>query len=135
MAGSLSSRCKRQGLFGGKKTWRPASFRDITDHINDVGFSEREAKPQTVHNELIKDERFVLVGRGTYALRDWGYEPGTVKEVIKKVLKEKETPLHQEDIIESVLDQRLVKEGTIKFNLKANDEFEEIKEKHYTLNE
>lgn len=118
-----------------KKHGDPLHFREITEHINEVGFSEREAKPQTVHNELIKDERFVLVGRGTYALRDWGYEPGTVKEVIKKVLDEKEDPLHQEDIIEAVLDQRLVKEGTIKFNLKANEEFEEVKEKHYTLNE
>lgn len=118
-----------------KKHGDPLHFREITDHINEVGFSEREAKPQTVHNELIKDERFVLVGRGTYALRDWGYEPGTVKEVIKKVLKEREEPVHQEDIIEAVLDQRLVKEGTIKFNLKANEEFEEVEEKHYTLNE
>ena len=30
----------------------------------------------TCHNELIKDSRFVLVGRGMYALAEWGYQAG-----------------------------------------------------------
>lgn len=116
-----------------KKHGEPLHFREITEQINEAGFSDKEAKPQTVHNELIKDERFVLVGRGTYALKSWGYEPGTVKEVIKKVLKNRSEPLHEEEIIEEVLERRMVKEGTIKFNLKANEEFAEVEEKHYTL--
>lgn len=117
-----------------KKHGEPLHFRDITEHINRANFSDREAKPQTVHNELIKDDRFVLVGRGTYALKDWGYEEGTVKDIIKKILEKEKEPIHQDKIIEKVLQQRLVKKGTIKFNLKANDEFAETAEKHYTLN-
>lgn len=116
-----------------KKKAEPLHFREITEHINRVDFSDREAKPQTVHNELIKDDRFVLVGRGKYALKSWGYEPGTVKDVIKKILAENKDPLHQDDIIKKVLDRRMVKEGTVKFNLKANEEFAEVAEKHYTL--
>lgn len=116
-----------------KKHGKPLHFRDITEHINQANFSDREAKPQTVHNELIKDERFVLVGRGTYALKAWGYEEGTVKEIIKKILEREREPVCQDEIIDKVLQQRLVKEGTIKFNLKANEEFAETAEKHYTL--
>ena len=78
---------------------------------------ERPALIQTVHNELIKDPRFVLVGRGIYALSEWGYYPGQVKDVILKVLKEKRRPLTKEEILEKVLSQRLVKENTILLNL------------------
>lgn len=72
---------------------------------------------QTVHNELIKDSRFVLVGRGVYALKEWGYEPGTVKEVIAQVLKEAKQPLSRREVLKRVLSQRLVKESTILLNL------------------
>jgi hypothetical protein len=40
-----------------------------------------------VHNELIRNKDFVLVGRGIYALKEWGYEPGTVSHVIEAILK------------------------------------------------
>ncbi len=51
-----------------KKHDRPLHFSELADKINEVGFDDRLAQKQTVHNELIKDPRFVLVGRGTYAL-------------------------------------------------------------------
>jgi len=93
-----------------KKVGKPLHFRGVTNLIEG-------AHPQTVHNELIKDSRFVLVGRGIYALREWGYYPGQVKEVISKILKESEEPLKKEEILEKVLSQRLVKENTILLNL------------------
>jgi len=62
----------------------------------------KKVEVQTVHNELIKDPRFVLIGRGIYALRDWGYKPGKVADVIKEVLKEAKKPLTQEEIIQEV---------------------------------
>jgi len=93
-----------------KKVGNPLHFREVTNLIEN-------AHLQTVHNELIKDSRFVLVGRGIYALSEWGYYPGQVKEVILKILKESEKPLKKEEILEKVLSQRLVKENTILLNL------------------
>jgi len=93
-----------------KKTQKPLHFSQVAEFIN-------AALPQTVHNELIRDERFVLVGRGIYALREWGYEPGQVKDVIFKILKKAEKPLTKEEILKEVLEQRLVKENTVLLNL------------------
>jgi len=93
-----------------KKAKTPLHFTKVAEFING-------ALPQTVHNELIRDERFILVGRGIYALREWGYEPGQVKDVILKILKDGGKPLAKEEILEKVLKQRLVKENTIFLNL------------------
>ncbi len=48
------------------KEHRPLHFREIAELVNKM--SNKERAPATVHNELIKDPRFQLVGRGTYAL-------------------------------------------------------------------
>lgn len=85
-------------------------------HFTTVANLIEGANLQTVHNELIRDERFILVGRGIYALREWGYLPGQVKDVIFAVLK-KEGPLPKEEILKKVLEQRQVKENTILLNL------------------
>lgn len=88
---------------------------------------------QTVHNELIKDSRFVLVGRGTYALQEWGYNPGTVKDVIAKILGEKKESLHKDDIVKKVLSQRLVSQNTILVNLNDKKYFQRNPEGKYSL--
>jgi len=100
-----------------KKTGKPLHFTDIAKLI------EGSHLP-TVHNELIKDSRFVLVGRGTYALAEWGYFPGEVKEVIFRILKEAKKPLKKEEILKKVLEQRLVKENTILLNLSNKEYFQ-----------
>ena len=82
-----------------------------------AGWRERTVLPQTVHNELIKDPRFVLVGRGTYALEEWGYKPGTVKDVIREILRENGKAMPKEEIVQKTLAQRQVKESTILLNL------------------
>ncbi|MFZ3031722.1 MAG: hypothetical protein WA082_01680, partial [Candidatus Moraniibacteriota bacterium] len=87
--------------------------------------------PQTVHNELIKDQRFVLVGRGIYALSDWGYKPGTVKDVITEILQAAGKPLSREDILARVLEIRQVKKSTIIINL--NTFFARIGKNAYTI--
>lgn len=113
-----------------KKTGKPLHFRQVASLINsEVG--GRPALDQTVHNELIKDPRFVLVGRGLYALSNWGFEPGTVKDVIISVLKEKQ-PLSKEEIIKRTLDKRFVKENTILLNLQ-NDKYFIKKDGNYSL--
>ena len=93
-----------------KKEKRPLHFTEVARLLDG-------SLVQTVHNELIKDSRFILVGRGIYALQEWGYYPGQVKEVILKVLKEERKSLTKEEILEKVLKQRLIKENTILLNL------------------
>lgn len=115
-----------------KRATTPMHFNDIADKIN----SEEKAKKvtrQAVHNELIKDERFVLIGRGIYALSEWGYKKGVVEEVIAEVLREANGPLHKDKIVESVLEKRIVKEATIILNLQK-DRFKRVSKATYALN-
>jgi len=51
-----------------KKAGTPLHFKKIAFLVNKL--NKKQAHPATVHNELIKDSRFVLVGRGTYALKE-----------------------------------------------------------------
>ena len=94
-----------------KKKKKPLHFTAVAQGIS------QDALPQTVHNELIKDQRFVLVGRGLYALEEWGYSPGVVREVIAKEMKKVERPITREEVIKKVLLQRQVKPNTILLNL------------------
>lgn len=112
---------------------KPAHFRTITDLINDAHFDRKRANAQTVHNELIKDSRFVLVGRGMYGLTEWGYIPGTVADVLEAVLKQAQMPLSREELIEKVLAERLVKKNTILLSLQDQSRFFKNAENRYTL--
>ncbi len=119
-----------------RKTEKPLHFKKVAKLIDKLGYNPgKKTYPQTVHNELIKDSRFVLVGRGMYALKEWGYAPGTVKDIIKKVLKENRTPLKKEKVIEKVLEQRLVARNTVLMNLNNNDCFMERPNEKYILDE
>ena len=114
------------------KMGKPLHFSEVANAINKVGWSKKKAHPQTVHNELIKDNRFVLVGRGLYGLTEWGYEPGTVKDVIRTVLAGAGSPLPKEKVIERVLEKRFVKANTIFLNLQDKKHFKKAGE-GYTL--
>lgn len=116
-----------------KKEKKPLHFTDVANLINKTVFSERIAHPQTVHNELIKDPRFVLVGRGTYALSDWGYEPGTVRDVLVSILKNSGKGLTKEEIVKTMQSKRLVKENTILLNLQNRKVFKKTGDQRFTL--
>lgn len=107
----------------------PMHFTEVAKAISDV-FGKR-AHIATCHNELIKDSRFVLVGRGLYALSEWGYESGVVKDVIRKILK-KDGPLTKQEIIGRVLKERYVKDNTILVNLQDNRYFNKSKGGKYS---
>ena len=110
-------------------------FNDIAAAIRDSGFKRKEVTTQAIHNELIKDSRFVLVGRGIYALKEWGYSKGTVADVITDVLKKAGKPLHREEIVKEVLKSRYVKETTILLNLQGKPQFKRTAKATYTLAE
>lgn len=116
-----------------KKENKPQHFSEIAKLINATGFSDRKANIQTVHNELIKDSRFVLVGRGMYGLSEWGYEPGTVKEVLVNVLKKHGKPLVKAELVAKVMDSRMVKENTILLNLQDSKVFSKRDDGTYAL--
>lgn len=115
-----------------KSAGRPMHFSEVTNMINKSIPSSRPAYVQTVHNELIKDSRFILVGRGLYALAEWGYQPGTVLETISEILK-KEGPLPKQEILKKVLEKRMVKENTVLINLQNKKFFERNQEGKYSL--
>ncbi len=114
------------------KRGKPLHFREISKLIEEYKLSDKKVHFQTVHNELIRDKRFVLVGRGTYALREWGYEEGTVKDVIVNLLKSAGGFLGKEKLYQGVLEKRKVKKATIAVNL-ANKQIFEKKEDGYQL--
>ncbi len=106
-----------------KKENAPKHFTEISKLINTATFSEKKANVQTVHNELIKDGRFVLVGRGMYGLSEWGYQPGTVKDVLVHVLKNSSSPMLKAELVAKVMDARMVKENTVLLNLQDSKVF------------
>jgi DNA-binding winged helix-turn-helix (wHTH) protein len=108
----------------------PMHFREVAQAITET--FGKKTHPATTHNELIKDERFVLVGRGLYGLREWGYKPGVVADVIRGII-EKEGPLSKEDIIDRVLKERYLKRNTILVNLQNPKKFKKNKEGLYTV--
>lgn len=108
----------------------PMHFTEVAENISEV--FGKKAHVATTHNELIKDKRFVLVGRGLYALKDWGYISGVVKDVIKKII-DKHGPLTREEIIDKVLRERYVKENTIMVNLQDQKHFIKDKDGRYSI--
>lgn len=111
---------------------KPLHFTKIAEMIDEHKLGKRKAHPQTVHNELIKDERFVLIGRGIYALREWGYFSGTIKDIIKIVLEKSGRPMKKEEITAEVLKMRKAKDATVAINLN-NRKFFEKKGELYSL--
>jgi hypothetical protein len=134
-----------KGLYG-LKEWPEINPRGVRDkaylvfkelqkplHFSEVARLIKGSNLATVHNELIRDERFVLIGRGIYALREWGYEPGEVKDVILKILKEEKRPLTKEEILEKVKKQRVVKPNTVFLNLSNKNYFERDEKGRYRI--
>jgi hypothetical protein len=109
-------------------------FSDIAKNIKNSDFRRRDVTIQAIHNELIKDRRFVLIGRGIYALDEWGFTSGTVADIIAGILK-KEGSLHRDEIVSRVLKHRQVKETTILLNLQSKPQFKRVAKATYALAE
>lgn len=110
-------------------------FNEIAEAIKASDFKRKDVTTQAIHNELIKDKRFVLIGRGIYALREWGYKKGTVADIISEVLREAGEPLHRDEIVKRVLKSRFVKETTILLNLQSKPQFKRVAKATYELAE
>ena len=110
----------------------PMHFVSIANKITEkMGES---VKVNTVHNELIRNEDFVLVGRGIYALKDWGiYKPGAVIDVIVDVMKKHWEAMSTEEVIAKVLKVRKVKSSTIYMNLQNRKLIQRVGRNYYQL--
>ncbi|MEX0652299.1 MAG: sigma factor-like helix-turn-helix DNA-binding protein [Candidatus Paceibacterota bacterium] len=113
-----------------KRHGSPMHFTEVAESITEL--FNKKAHVATCHNELIKDKRFVLVGRGLYALSEWGYSSGVVKDVLKTIL-EKEGPLSREELIDRIRKERYVKDNTISVNLQDTSIFKKDKGGKYSL--
>lgn len=109
----------------------PMHFREVAKAISEQ--FERPTHTATCHNELIKDNRFVLIGRGLYALTEWGYRKGTAREVIRQVLEEEKRPMSREEVVERVMKERYLKKNTILVNLQNPKYFKKDKNGLYTI--
>ncbi|MEK9160776.1 MAG: sigma factor-like helix-turn-helix DNA-binding protein [Patescibacteria group bacterium] len=112
-----------------KRENAPMHFKNVANAITEL-FSKK-AHVATTHNELMKDSRFVLVGRGLYALAEWGFAPGVVRDVIRDLLKKK--PLTRDEVLSEVKRKRYVKDNTILVNLNDTRYFKRQKDGTYGL--
>ncbi len=113
-----------------KRHGSPMHFREVAEAIESL--FGKKAHIATTHNELIKDKRFVLVGRGLYALTEWGYTPGVVKEVLREILST-HGPLTRDEIIDKVRKERYVKDNTIIVNLQDGALFKRLPDGSYMV--
>ncbi|MFA6428008.1 MAG: sigma factor-like helix-turn-helix DNA-binding protein [Candidatus Buchananbacteria bacterium] len=116
-----------------KRAGVPLHFAEIARLINEAKFDDKVAYPATTHNELILDEKYVLVGRGIYALREWGYNSGTVSEVIAEILRKSGKPLSRPQIMVEVLKQRQVKPTTVYLALMNKKIFKKVNSSEFAL--
>lgn len=111
----------------------PMHFSEIAKAIRESNFKRKNVTVQAIHNELIKDPRFVLIGRGIYALDSWGYRKGTISDIIKTIMTNASGPMTREEIVKQVLKLRKVKETTILLNLQNKNNFKKVDKNSYTL--
>ena len=113
-----------------RKHGSPMHFREVAKAI-EATFGKK-THTATCHNELIKDKRFVLVGRGIYALAEWGYKAGVVRDVIAEIIK-KEGPMTKDAVVDRVMKERYLKKNTILVNLQNPKYFKKNKQGLYTV--
>jgi hypothetical protein len=109
----------------------PMHFKEVADAISKT--FGKKTHYATCHNELIKDSRFILVGRGMYALSEWGYKVGIAREVIQDILKREGKPLAKDEIVKRVMKERYFKKNTILVNLANPKYFKKNKNGLYAI--
>ncbi len=104
---------------------KPMHFSEIYEKLKEISTIEEEFlhinwkkdySVESIKNELIKHPDFVLVGRGIYALKKWGFLEGTSFDIIKSfILSKKEVELSE--LYEFIKNQRILKPTTLSIYL------------------
>jgi len=122
---------KDKAIYVMKKDKLPMHFIDISNKITQ--YLDESVKVNTIHNELIRNNEFVLIGRWIYALKEWGFVPGTVLDVIVNILEKNGEAMSTEEITKEVLKTRNVKQTTIYMNLQNKDIVQRVGRNYYQL--
>ncbi|OYW42897.1 hypothetical protein B7Z28_01165, partial [Candidatus Saccharibacteria bacterium 32-45-3] len=117
----------------GLTKWPTVNPKNIRDKIYVILADNKKPMHFSDIAKSIKDKRFVLIGRGIYALDNWGYSKGTVSDIISDVLRKAGEPLHRDEIVKRVLKSRQVKETTILLNLQSKSQFKRVAKATYIL--
>ncbi len=120
---------KDKAIYIMKKEKIPMHFIDLSNKITELLW--RTVKVNTIHNELIRNNEFVLIGRWIYALKEWWFTPGTVLDVIVNILEKKWEPMSTEELTKEVLKTRDVKATTIYMNLQNKNFIERVWRNYY----
>lgn len=122
---------KDKAIYVMKKEKTPMHFVEISNKITQM--LEEKVKVNTIHNELIRNNEFVLIWRWIYALKEWWFNPGTVLDVISSILEKNWEPMSTEEITKEVLKIRNVKQTTIYMNLQNKKAIERVGRNYYQL--
>jgi len=122
---------KDKAIYIMKKEKVPMHFVDLSNSI--TKFLGESVKVNTIHNELIRNKEFVLIGRWIYALKEWWFIPGTVIDVIINVLEKNKWPMTTDEITDKVLETRNVKKTTIYMNLQNKNIIERVWRNYYQV--
>jgi len=117
-----------------RQVGEPMHYSAIADAVNAGAMGASAFSRKVVHNGLIKDPRFVLIGRGKYALAEWGYTKGSLPDVIAGVLRQ-ESPLSSDEIVRRVMQVRHLQDRTIRMSLHAQPQFRRVAKAEYVLDE
>ncbi len=122
---------KDKAIYILKKEKIPMHFVDISNKITEL--LGDKVKVNTIHNELIRNTEFVLIGRWIYALKEWWFTPWTVIDIICSILNENNWPMTTEEISTAVLKKRNVKKTTIYMNLQNKKIIERVWRNYYQV--
>ena len=107
-------------LYTMRRLNKPMHFQDLPSKILEW-FPNENIKLNTVHNELVKNgDMFVNLGLGIYGLKEWGYQWGSVKEIITRVFKKFDKPMKIQDLIKEVLKEKMINPNTVVLNLQKH---------------
>lgn len=121
-------------LYTMRRIEKPIHFQELPNKIMER-FPMKNIKLNTVHNELVKNnDMFVNLGLGLYGLKEWGYQGGTVVEIIIRIFKAAKRPMSVKEISKDLLKEKMVSPNTILLNLqKFKSVFERIEKWVYQL--
>ncbi len=122
---------KDNAIYVMKKEKVPMHFVDLANKITET--LGKSVKVSTIHNELIRNPEFVLIGRWIYALKEWGFKSWTVLDVIVKILEDNGWPMNVKQITKEVLKTRNVQESTVYMNLQSKSIIERVWRSFYQL--
>ncbi|UFX83047.1 HTH domain-containing protein [Candidatus Absconditicoccus praedator] len=113
---------------------KPLHYQELSTKIMEW-FNGKPVKVSTVHNELVKNSSmFVNMGLGIYGLKEWGYEGGTVKDILERVMGKANRPMTIKEITKEVLKEKMISPNTIILTLqKYQDKFERVDKGTYVL--